>query len=130
MKCPSNYSRQANSLPALCEVKFDLIHNRALPLPKDMKRIIKFISHASSDCSIRVEEPHPATLTDEVINRMVGRKPQLYFEFRVSGLEFFEIEAHQFPYYISTNELEIRALFDSGQGRASISMTYEKNFSS
>lgn len=108
-------------------VLFDLIHNRALPLPKDMKRIIKFTIHASSDCSIRVEGPHPTTLTAEVINRMVGRNPQLYFEFRVSGLEFFEIEAHQFPYLIPKKEPEIRALFNSGQGRAEVLMHYEKD---
>jgi len=111
---------------SLCEMKFDLIHNRALPLPKDMKRIIKFLTHASSDCSIRVEEPHPETLTDEVINRMAGRKPQLYFEFRVNGMEFYGMEAHQFPLVINKNDLEIRVLFDSGEGRASILMHYEK----
>lgn len=121
MKCT------ANSLPALCEVKFDLIHNRALPLPKDMKRIIKFLTHVSSDCSIRVEEPHPITLTDEVINRMAGRKPQLYFEFRTIAMEFSNIEAHQFPLVINKKNLEIRALFDSGEGRAEVVMIYEEN---
>ena len=106
-------------------VQFDLIHNRALPLPAYMKRIISFRVHSSSDCSIRLEEPHPETLTDEVINRMAGRKPQLYFELRVKGLEFYGIEAHPFPLAINPNELEIRALFDSGEGRASILMYYE-----
>jgi len=111
----------------LRQIQFNLLHDRALALPKDMRQIIKFRVHASSDCSLRLEEHHPETLTDKVINRMLGRKPRCYFEFRVKGLEFWGMEAHQFPLDIHPNILEIRALFDSGEGKISILIYYEND---